>query len=269
MTLGTQIPSTIVARIVPLISDQVNLLSKFADKISSDSLNLETDVICSDPRVKKIKSDLQKLQQEINKLNIIINGTTRISNIIDKVASAANVAKLLQLAIPAAPGVPSGPVTVLINTFTKIVDNCSSAIICLNAVLQGTKIILPLINSSIADVLDKLGSICNSEVFETSVEVADIVNQSNLRDLNRYPTEFYNTYNVSEDDIFNRFDAISDLLENQLNVVDNLIEAPSDVIRGTVAPTISLGKVDDYYINTTTYQIYGPKTLNGWGRPVN
>ena len=269
MALGTQIPSTIVGKIVPLISDQINLISKFADKISSDSLNLEPDVICSDPRVQKIKSNLQILQQEISKLNTIIDSTTRISNIIEKVSAAAAAAKLLQLAIPAATGVPSGPITVLINTFTKLVDNCSSAILCLNSILLSTKIILPLINSSIGDVLNKLGSICNSEIFETSQEVADIINQSNLQDLNRYPTEFYNSLNVSDDDIFNRFDIISELLESELNVVDNLIEAPSDVIRGNGAPNATIGKVDDYYINTTTYQIFGPKTLNGWGRPVN
>jgi hypothetical protein len=267
MAIGTQLPAKIVGTIVPLISTQVNLLSSLANKISIDSLNLDASVICSDPNVKKIKSELQSLQQSIARLNSILNNTNRIANIIQKVALAARAAKLLQLAIPAAPGVPTGPVTELINIFSKIIDNCASAVICLTAIISGTQTISNYINSIIADVLTKLGSICNTEIFETSVEVADIIEQSNL--VGQYPSEFYNVYNVSDDDIDNRFNVISELLENQLNVVDNLIEAPSDVFRGTTAPNTSLGKVDDYYINTTTYQIYGPKTQAGWGQPVN
>lgn len=38
---------------------------------------------------------------------------------------------------------------------------------------------------------------------------------------------------------------------------------------GTSAPSASIGKVGDYYINLSTRELYGAKTSNGWGNPVS
>ncbi|WP_018676725.1 collagen-like protein [Riemerella columbina] len=37
------------------------------------------------------------------------------------------------------------------------------------------------------------------------------------------------------------------------------------LLSGTTAPSTSTGKIGDFYINTTTNQIYGPKTSSSWG----
>jgi hypothetical protein len=39
----------------------------------------------------------------------------------------------------------------------------------------------------------------------------------------------------------------------------------STVLNGTVVPAASLGKNGDFYINTATSILYGPKTAAGWG----
>jgi hypothetical protein len=37
------------------------------------------------------------------------------------------------------------------------------------------------------------------------------------------------------------------------------------ILNGTVAPPISIGSNGDFYINTTTSVLYGPRTASGWG----
>jgi hypothetical protein len=41
------------------------------------------------------------------------------------------------------------------------------------------------------------------------------------------------------------------------------------ILSGTTIPTIKGGNIGDYYLNTSTYDLYGPKTENGWGSPVS
>jgi hypothetical protein len=41
------------------------------------------------------------------------------------------------------------------------------------------------------------------------------------------------------------------------------------ILSGTTIPLIKGGNIGDYYLNTSTYDLYGPKTENGWGSPVS
>lgn len=46
-------------------------------------------------------------------------------------------------------------------------------------------------------------------------------------------------------------------------------EDGSQIYSGTGAPAASKGNVGDYYLDKSSYGLYGPKTSNGWGSPVN
>ena len=277
MAIGTQIPSQIVQQIILLLSKQIDAISNLAEKTSTDCLNLAHNVKCSDPTVKQIKGQLADLQRLIDQLNIIINRTSDIISIINTVATTAFVLKIIQLAIPAVPGVPTGPITELINIFTKLIDNAKSSINSLKGILANIKSQFNRINSLIANSINTIGSICNNESFTVTSEVASIINNassiigndtSNIND--QYPTEFYTNINVSDDDINLRFNTISELLENQLDVMTNLVEAPSKVYRASGVPENNLGKLGDYYINLDNQSIYGPKAqADDWGQPVN
>ena len=285
MAIGTQIPSQIVQRIILLLSKQIDAISNLAEKTSTNCLNLAHNVKCSDPNVKQIKGQLADLQRLIDQLNIIINRTSDIINIINTVATTAFVLKIIQLAIPSVPGVPTGPITELINIFTKLIDNAKSSINSLKGMLANIKSQFNRINSLIANSINTIGSICNNELFTVTSEVASIINNassiigndassiigndtSNIND--QYPTEFYTNINVSDDDINLRFNTISELLENQLDVMTNLVEAPSKVYRAKGVPENNLGKLGDYYINLDNQSIYGPKAqTDDWGHPVN
>lgn len=43
----------------------------------------------------------------------------------------------------------------------------------------------------------------------------------------------------------------------------------SVILSGITAPDVSLGKNGDYYLNKSSSQLYGPKTSDGWGAPLN
>jgi phage-related protein len=269
MAIGTQIPSKIVQQIILLLSKQIDAISNLAEKTSTDCLNLAHNVKCSDPTVKQIKGQLADLQRLIDQLNIIINRTSDIISIINTVATTASVLKIIQLAIPSVPGVPTGPITELINIFTKLIDNAKSSINSLKGILANIKSQFNRINSLIANSINTIGSICNNESFTVTSEIASIINDtSNIND--QYPTEFYTNINVSDDDINLRFNTISELLENQLDVMTNLVEAPSKVYQASGVPENNLGKLGDYYINLDNQSIYGPKLqADDWGQPVN
>jgi len=267
MSIGTQIPSQIVKKIIPILSGKMSTISNLANKTALDCLNLPPETQCSDPLISKVKQQLADLQTLINELDTLINNISSIANSIQVVATVATALKLVQLAIPAVPGVPSGPITELINIFTKLIENSKSGVASLTNILENIKSQFNSINSNIANSIKKLSSICSNEQFETSEDIARLINPVGLS--LEYTSKFYTTTNVSQEDIDFRVDSIQDLLDDQINVMQNLIEAPSKVITSEIPPVITDGNINDYFVNTSTNQIFGPKTNKGWGTPVN
>lgn len=45
--------------------------------------------------------------------------------------------------------------------------------------------------------------------------------------------------------------------------------AGSKILSGTAVPSVSVGINGDFYLRTTTADLYGPKTSSGWGTPIN
>ncbi|MGM0546119.1 MAG: hypothetical protein ACQEST_05295 [Bacteroidota bacterium] len=46
-------------------------------------------------------------------------------------------------------------------------------------------------------------------------------------------------------------------------------EDGSQIHSGNGAPDASIGVIGDYYLDKDSYELYGPKTSNGWGSPLN
>ena len=40
------------------------------------------------------------------------------------------------------------------------------------------------------------------------------------------------------------------------------------ILSGNTVPTLSIGRVGDFYIQLTTANLYGPKTSTSWGTPI-
>jgi hypothetical protein len=71
-------------------------------------------------------------------------------------------------------------------------------------------------------------------------------------------------------DLTQRSNSIEQLVDQQQNLLTSLQEAPSQVYRGNGNPLPNLGKIGDYYLNTSNNVSYGPKISdNDWGTPIN
>jgi len=89
-------------------------------------------------------------------------------------------------------------------------------------------------------------------------------------------TEFYTQTNVSIDDLKQRLTLIDNLVEDQKDLLTSLQEAPAQAYSGAGRPSSKLGKIGDYYIDTQSQIMYGPKKaprksegFDGWPMGVN
>jgi hypothetical protein len=266
MAIGATIPANLIQRIIPLLMKQTEQLSKFVDSFTDRIMQLNSKTRCSDPKVKQLKTDLEKILQQIDKIKQGLNSINRIVPVITTVATISKTLKTIQLAIPAVPGVPTGPVTELINTFDNLGTNAKSSTGSLQGLIDSINSRLDMINKTLAVGIDKLSSICNSEALRVTADIAAELESLNGLDYNDLaPSRFYTELNVSDDDIQNRRQLIKYLIQQQHNVFQNLKEAPSKVLSNSQAPTVDIGDIDDYYIDTRNQIIYGPKTAAGWG----
>lgn len=271
MAIGATIPANLIQRIIPLLIKQSEQLTKNAAKFTDQIMQLNSKVKCSDPQIKQLKQDLQKIYDAISRIKQGLNSINNITPVITTISTVASTLKTIQLAIPAVPGVPTGPITELINTFDNLGTNAKSSTSSLQGLISTINIRLDMTNKTLAVGLDKLTSICNTETFAVTLDISNELDEIN-RNINYdsiAPTQFYTELNVSEDDIQNRIELIEDLLTQQLNVLQNLKEAPSKVLSNTIPPTADIGDNDDYYIDTNNQKIYGPKTDMGWGVGIN
>ena len=126
--------------------------------------------------------------------------------------------------------------------------------------------LVPVLTTAIA----KLNTVSDDDIelnIPTNISTG-LNTDTNYNDL--IPTEFYNESNVSEDDLTQRSNSIEQLVDQQRNLLTSLQEAPSQVYRGNGNPLPNLGKIGDYYLNTSNNVSYGPKISdNDWGTPIN
>ena len=115
----------------------------------------------------------------------------------------------------------------------------------------------------------KISSACNGDV--DNLQLPESNSSKVTRDYNdELDTEFYNKLNVSDADLEDRSINIEQLLTQQRDLLTSLTEAPSKVYQEPGVPSADLGKLGDYYIDTTNSNIYGPKISNSnWGQAVN
>ncbi len=92
--------------------------------------------------------------------------------------------------------------------------------------------------------------------------------QKSRTDDAEFGSEFYTEINVGMDDMLSRLDSIQEIVDSQQDLLTSLQEAPAQSYSGKGGPKADLGKSGDYYLDTTTSVIYGPKNNNGWPTPV-
>jgi division protein CdvB (Snf7/Vps24/ESCRT-III family) len=252
-----------------LTNQLVELGLKETDKLIDKSLQVVQDSIqipvkckCDDPKIKKLKQDLQTIQQQISrvqqtipKIQQVVNATKTVVSIAQSVKTAITVAQL------------SNPVTAplfIAQQLQAIQDaTITNALTCIEQLQEYPTTLIdklpPLVMPPIQEALQKISSVCNGEtpditMLSNSGSVADINTYNDL-----YPSEFYREINVSEQDLLDRATTIQTLITRQLDVLSNLQEAPSMVFQQQGKPANNVGKLGDYYVDTQNLIFYGPK----------
>lgn len=252
-----------------LTNQLVELGLKETDKLIDQSLKIVQDSIqipikckCDDPKVKKLKRDLETIQQQIQRVQQTL---PKVQQVVNTTKTVINIAQGIKTAITAAQ--LSNPVTAplfIAQQLQAIQDaTIANALTCINQLAEYPPTLInklpPLIMPPIQEALQKLNSACNGDVPDITMPSIDgpPVDINTYNDL--FPSEFYRNINVSEQDLLDRANAIQTLITRQLDVLSNLQEAPSTVFQQTGKPTEDIGKLGDYYIDTENLIFYGPK----------
>jgi len=268
-----------------------NLQSKITDQLNQlqNKLgDLPTGTGCDDPRINQIKQQLERVNNSVTDMKNLFKTLQGIADTLLIIATITAVAITLSLIVPL--GLPEAARKAL-EVAAVVIATILGIITFFRVIIGIASKFLPSISGALGPIINQLGSICNNETFvvdtatansildDISRETAGYENmsqqefqddliQSDFNDL--IQSEFYRDVNVSESDLQDRTQKIEQLLEQQRSLLENLIEAPSTVYKQNGNPSVDLGKTGDYYINTQTKLIYGPKINDtNWGDPVN
>ncbi len=267
----TKAPSFGVDKIQQQFNDILDSVVDQTNQTIKDSVKLPTNVKCDDPRVQNIKQNLENIQSLITQVQ---QNIPKIQSAITAVNTIVSTAQGINAAIAAAQ--LSNPVTaaLFISLQTQAIQN--------QLIVNAVEAVKPLqslptqIESKILTLvpvlitaISKLNTVCGDSDIE--LNIPNISTESTVTDYNDLvPTEFYNESNVSETDLTQRSDSIEQLVEQQRNLLTSLQEAPSQVYKQEGNPPPELGKIGDYYLNTSNNVSYGPKiTDTDWGNPLN
>jgi len=268
----TKAPALGVDKIQQQFNNILDSIVDQANKTIKDSAKLPTNVNSDDPRVKNIKQSLENIQLSITKVqeNIpkIQSAITAVSTIISTAQGINASIAAAQLAVPVTAGLFIAMQTQALQN--QLIVNAIEAVKPLQSLPDQieSKILtlVPVLTTAIA----KLNTVSDGDIelnIPTNISTG-LNTDTNYNDL--IPTEFYNELNVSEDDLTQRSNSIEQLVDQQRNLLTSLQEAPSQVYRGNGNPLPNLGKIGDYYLNTSNNVSYGPKISdNDWGTPIN
>ena len=256
----------------------INLFSEFSDKLNGlqDKLtdtvskmqsklnDLPDNVQCNDPRIQELKDAFDSLNDTILKMQEIFENAQRIVNILIIIATTAAIGLAIAIAVTpiSNPALQEGLKTAafVVTTILGVLG-----LISLGLNIASNKV--NSISDQIGPVLEKISNTCFNESFViNTVKRTDSADQFS----GMTTSEFYQSVNVSDSDLQDREQKIEQLLEQKRRLIDNLIEAPSNVLSDNGEPQPNLGKKGDYYINTSTNKIFGPKpTDTTWNGPLN
>lgn len=264
-----KLPGMAASKVVQELNKQTDKLAETVSKTVKDTIKLPSNVKCDDPRIKKIKQQLADVQKQLTTIQQTI---PKIQTTINSVKTVVGTAVAIKSAITAAQ--LSNPVTAPLFIAQQLMAIQDATIVnAIESLNQFTSFPITLqskisiIIPPLQDSISKLTNICGNTDPNINVQVpGSLVNSDNNVDYNDLlETQFYTEYNVSDSDLQQRSDAIESLVEQQQNLLNSLQEAPSKVYQGEGAPLSTIGKPGDYYIDTNTQTVYGPKpSINSW-----
>lgn len=263
----SSLPGKAVNKLSAALNKLIAYLKRQLNKLLEKANLIPSKIKCNDPRITELKQLLAKIKSIIDRIRNVLLILTTVVGIITVAATIATNILNIQLALPI-PTPPSG--IQLVNVQNTLITNVISALKQISITLGIVTGALTLVSLSIGPVINLLSSICTNETFIVDSTTEQSLLADTRAQLDEYPSKFYRTINVSQEDLDNRDELIDNLLEQQRNVLTDLLEAPSNVIISEQTPISDQGKQGDYFIDTLRQIIYGPKISDSeWGMGVN
>jgi len=269
------IPPVLTSIAVDKIVKFINKLIEDLLKVVQDSIKLPDDCDCNDPRIDALKDNLDDILERLKKLQNLVAQIMKYVNLFKTLIGIASAIKNTLYTVPIVGQAVLLSDLSMVQTMT--IENAKKSLGQLEGIPPRLNIGVDMAVSQLAQVATRLASACSGaangtgndgstsdELLEVPKQLKDEIDKLNLDYNDLLPSEFYQEKNVSIDDIDLRGDLIQDLINQQQDLLSSLQEAPSQLIKGTGAPTNDLGKSGDYYVDEITNEIYGPKLNNKW-----
>lgn len=265
-------PVLIAARLLPLLNKYIGTLQQLgAVELPNLLENIPTNVTCDDADVRELRNKLEALLnflEKINDLIAVLSTVVDVLKILARVGQTASAASLVS-PVPLPPQIQSA-----IDSNAQLAQNSLTVANILLSIFDRLLTLFPTILKSASETQRFLNNLCN----ESDDRVNDFLNNLSGNDtidvtlvtpptaqeiLDQYPSTFYTELNVSDEDLNARYQEIVELIDGGFDVINNLVELPTNVLTGQGSPVDTLGTAGDFYIDTQTNQLFGPKPTNG------
>jgi hypothetical protein len=265
-------PVLIAERLLPLLNKYIGTLQKLgAVELPNLLENIPTNVTCDDADVRELRNKLEALLNFLEKINDLI---AVLSTVVDVLKILARVGQVVAAASLASP-VPLPPqIQGIIDSNSQLAQNSLTVANILLSIFDRLLALFPIILKSAAETQQFLNNLCNEDADRVNdflnnlsgndtIDVTLVTPPTAAELLEQYPSTFYTELNVSDEDLNARYQEIVELIDGGFDVINNLVELPTNVLTGQGAPADTLGTAGDFYINTQTNQLFGPKPTNG------
>lgn len=283
MPVGTNIPVKLYEVLIPILIDILDDISLQISDLTLDSTmkmiesTIEGATPCNDLELRNLADKISKLKQRIDNF---LNQLNKIQNISVLLQTIGGVARAISAYLTAT-GTPVAPAPLVkalqiisavgINaaSVAKLLSNILTQIsLQLNSAIDRLNMAIGQLNRSCSDL--RIQSYPNKEIVVNETDTGFLDNDITSAttgigsSTGQIPDSlFYRPVNVSEDDINDRLDSYESLLNRQVDLLTAIKEAPSNILSGTADPTANDGYAGDYFINTISGEIFGPKTQDG------
>lgn len=267
----TKLPAIGVDKIQQQFNKLVEQTLDATKEVITESTKLPQSIKCDDPRIEKMKANLQQVTEGIQKVQETI---PQVQAIISTVKTVITTAQTIKSTIAATQLLNPVTAPLFIASQTEAVQNelivnAIAAVIPLQALPVQTLSKLGTLVPPLLAAVAKLNKACDEDIELDIPSLSDGIDDvDDYNDL--VATEFYRDINVSESDLDQRSNTIQQLVQEQQDLLTSLQEAPSQVYKQAGAPPAELGKLGDYYVDIQTNTPYGPKkSKDTWGGPIN
>jgi hypothetical protein len=264
-------PVLIAERLLPLLNKYIGTLQQLgAIQIPNLLENIPTNVSCDDADVRELRNKLEALLNFLEKINDLIAVLSTVVDVLKILARVGQAAALAATLITPTNGAAQSAG----ESNAQLAQNSLTVANILLSIFDRLLAIFPTILKSATQSQQFLNNLCN----ESADRVNDFLNNLSGNDtidvtlvtpptaeelLEQFPSTFYTELNVSDEDLDARYQEIVELIDGGFDVINNLVELPTNVLTGQGSPLNTIGTAGDFYIDTQTNQLFGPKPTNG------